>query len=190
MSSAGQGKPRQLRLFFALWPHEMHRAALARAAAAAVAQVAGQPVPPGNLHVTLAFLGEVPGRSFGGLAAIGGQGSWPAVRLDFGRIEYWAKPKVLVAMPDAVPSAGQAIVDRLWQGLEPLGFARDPRPWQPHLTLARRVSRPPPDNLEMAPVLPGSGTPAWRLALVDSLASPDGPRYKPLADWPLGAALP
>ena len=186
MSGAGQGVPRQLRLFFALWPGESHRAALARAAVAAVAQVAGRPVPPGNLHVTLAFLGEVPGRSFGGLAAIGAQGSWPAVRLDFGRIEYWAKPKALVAMPEAVPAAGQAIVDRLWQGLGPLGFTREPRPWQPHLTLVRRVSRPPPENLEMAPVLPVSGAPAWRLALVDSLAGPDGPRYKPLADWPLG----
>ena len=185
MSGAGQGVPRQLRLFFALWPGESHRAALARAAVAAVAQVAGQPVPPGNLHVTLAFLGSVPAQRFAQVAAIGGQAQWQAVRLDFGRVEYWAKPKVLVAMPDAVPSAGQAIVDRLWQGLEPLGFAREPRPWRPHLTLVRRVSRPPPDNLAMPLVLPDAGASAWRLALVDSLAGPDGPRYKPLADWAL-----
>jgi 2'-5' RNA ligase len=175
-----------LRLFFALWPGDAHRAALAQAAAAAVAQVAGRPVPPGNLHVTLAFIGAVPGRTFARLVAVGGSGPWPAVRMDFSRIEYWAKPKVLVAMPDAVPAAAQAIVERLWQGLEPLGFSREPRPWRPHLTLVRRVSRPPPENLPIAPVPAGSGAPAWRLALVDSLGSPDGPRYKPLADWPLG----
>lgn len=186
MSGAGQGAPRKLRLFFALWPSAAHRAALAQAAAAAVAQVAGQPVPPGNLHVTLAFLGAVPGRTFARLVAIGGKAPWPAVRLDFGRIEYWAKPKVLVALADAVPATGVAIVDRLWESVTPLGFAREPKPWRPHLTLMRRVSRPPPETLGMVPVLPNPGVPPWRLALVDSLAGPDGPRYKPLADWPLG----
>ena len=186
MSDAGQGEPRQLRLFFALWPGDAHRAALARASAAAVAQVAGRPVPPGNLQVTLAFLGSVPARRFAQVVEIGGQVRCPVVQLDFGRIEFWAKPKVLVAVAEAVPAAGQVIVDRLWHGLEPLGFAREPRPWRPHLTLMRQVSRPPPDNLGMAPVPPEPDVPAWRLALVDSLASPDGPRYKPLADWPLG----
>lgn len=185
MSAAGQGGPRALRLFFALWPGESHRAALARAAAAAIAQVAGRPVPPGNLHVTLAFLGRVAGRDFARLVALGGQESWPNVGLDFGPVEYWAKPKVVVAMPDTVPAAGQAIVDRLWQGLTPLGFVREPRPWRPHLTLVRRVTRPPPENLKLVSIPDDPREPAWRLALVDSIAGPEGPRYKPLADWPL-----
>jgi 2'-5' RNA ligase len=185
VSGAGQGEPRQLRLFFALWPGEAHRAALARASAAAVAQVMGRPVTPGHLHVTLAFLGSVPAPRFAPVVAIGGQVRWPIVQLDFGRIEFWARPKVLVAIAEPVPAAGQAIVDRLWQDLEPLGFAREPRPWRPHLTLVRRVSRPPPENLEMEPAVPDPGAPAWRLALVDSRAGPDGPHYEPLADWPL-----
>ncbi len=186
MNAARQGAPRKLRLFFALWPGERHRAALAEAAAGAVAQVAGQPVPPGNLHVTLAFLGAVPGRTFASLVEVGGRCPWPVVSLSFTRIEYWAKPKVLVAMPDGVPAAGQAIADRLWQGLEPLGFRREFRPWRPHLTLVRQVRRPPPENLALAPLSAATGEAAWRLALVESLVYPDGPRYKPLADWPLG----
>ena len=77
------------------------------------------------------------------------------------------------------------IVDRLWRSLEPLGFMRESRPWLPHLTLARRVRRPPPENLALAPVESTGDAPPWRLALVESTAHPGGARYKPLADWPL-----
>jgi 2'-5' RNA ligase len=186
--TAGNGG-RALRLFFALWPGERQRARLAAAAEAAVAQVAGTPVPPGNLHVTLAFLGRTPGSTLVSLMQLGGQGPWPAVDLDFERVEYWAKPKVLVAMPRTAPVAGQAIVDRLWAGLEPLGFVRELRPWRPHLTLARRIRRPPPENLAFeVPAAKGDES-AWRLALVESSAHPDGTRYRPLADWGLSRGL-
>jgi 2'-5' RNA ligase len=174
------------RLFFALWPGGSLRSALAAAAAPVVEQVAGEAVAPGNLHVTLAFIGPVPGAALVPLFEVGGQGPWPAVELAFERLEFWAKPKVLVAMPESVPAAGRAIVNRLWTGLERLGYPREARPWRPHLTLARRVRRPPPDNLVLAPVVPAGDEPPWRLALVDSSAHPDGRRYKPIADWPIG----
>jgi len=177
---------RTLRLFFALWPGESMRTVLAAAAAPAVAQMSGEPVPPGNLHVTLAFLGSVPGTALVPLFEVGGQGPWPAVEIGFERLEFWAKPKVLVAMPESIPASGLAIVERLWTGLERLGYAREARPWRPHLTLARRVRRPPPDNLVLAPIAQAGDEPPWRLALVDSTAHPDGRRYKPVADWPVG----
>ena len=103
-------RPRTLRLFFALWPGDRHRAALAAAAAPGLAQVAGQPVPPGNLHVTLAFLGSVPGSALARVIEVGGQGPWPTVELAFERLEFWAKPKVLVAM--AEPRSGGRPGDR------------------------------------------------------------------------------
>lgn len=184
--TTGPGRRAQaLRLFFALWPDERLRADLAAAAAPALVQVAGVPVPPGNFHVTLAFLGRTPASMLVSLMQLGGQGPWPSVSLEFGRIEYWAKPKVLVAMPRTTLEAGQAIVERLWSGLEPLGFVREARPWRPHLTLARRIRRPPPENLEFSAFEAPGDEPAWRLALVESSAHPDGPRYRPLADWGL-----
>ena len=185
MTAAGAQGPRKLRLFFALWPSGRHRAALAEAAAAAVARANGQPVPPGNLHVTLAFLGMVPGVLLAQVIEAGGQAPSPSVSLHFRRIEYWGRPKVLVALPDAVPAAGAMVVDHLWRALGPLGFKREHRPWQPHLTIARRVPQPPPGDFVLPPV-PDDGTePAWRLALVESSSHPDGVRYKPIADWPL-----
>ena len=185
MTTGSGRRARALRLFFALWPDDRLRTRLAAAAAPALAQVAGIPVPPGNLHVTLAFLGRTPASMLVSLMELGGQGPWPSVALEFERIEYWAKPKVLVTMPRATPEAGQVIVERLWTGLEPLGFAREDRPWRPHLTLARRIRRPPPENLAFAAVEMHADEPAWRLALVESSAHPDGVRYRPLADWGL-----
>jgi len=173
-----------MRLFFALWPSDACRAALAAAAAPAVLAIDGMPVPPGNFHVTLAFIGAVPGRTFADCVQAGGQAPKPAVELTFDAVEYWARPKVAVAMPVAVPDAGRAIEAGLWSALEPFGFERDVRPWRPHLTLVRKVRRPPPDNLRMAPIDPPAA-PAWRLALVESIARPEGVRYKPLAEWPL-----
>jgi RNA 2',3'-cyclic 3'-phosphodiesterase len=187
VNEPGARDPHTLRLFFALWPSAAERQSLAASTAEAVSRVEGLPVPGTNLHVTLAFLGAVPGRGFGDLAVIGGQGDYPAVALRFDRLEYWAKPKVLVAMPVEIPATGREIVDRLWERLAALGFERESRPWRPHLTLARKVRRPPPENLQIVPRSGASDDPApWELALVESTTHPEGARYKPLAEWPLG----
>jgi len=183
----GEPGPHPLRLFFALWPGPAHRQALAAATARAVSRVDGQVVPPGNFHITLAFLGAVPGRTFVHLVEIGGQGGYRSFELDFDRLEYWPKPRVYVAMPARVPPEGTALVEQLWQRIEPLGFARETRPWRPHLTLARKLRRPPPEGLLPEPgPRPSDGDPArWGLALVESVTHPDGARYRPLAEWPL-----
>jgi RNA 2',3'-cyclic 3'-phosphodiesterase len=177
---------RKLRLFFALWPGDEQRAALAEAASGVVAGIPGRPVPPANFHVTLVFLGAVPAPTFAQLVEVGGRGHWPAVALGFVSIEYWAKPRIVVAMPEAVPDSGLEIVDRLWRAVAQLGFEREVRPWRPHLTLLRQVRRPPPENLAIAPVPSDGREAAWRLALVESSSHPDGVRYRPLADWRLG----
>lgn len=184
MSDPGDRGPRKLRLFFALWPSEGLRERLVASARAAVIGVEGQTVLRGNLHVTLAFLGMVLGTRLAELIKIGGQGPWPAVALRFERAEFWTKPKVVVAMPEAVPENGRRIVEKLWDRLEPLGFARETRPWQPHLTLMRRIRRPPAHEIGFSPPVTAGGR-DWLLALVESVAHPEGPRYKPLADWPL-----
>jgi 2'-5' RNA ligase len=185
VSEAGVRRTPELRLFFALWPSDARRTALAVAAAPAILQVDGHPVAPANLHVTLAFLGMTPGRTLARLIEAGGQVPRLAIELEFERLEFWAKPKVLVAMPSAVPEAVRELVDGLWTSVASLGFERELRPWHPHLTLVRRVRRPPPENLPLAPVENAGEASPWRLALVESSSHPDGVRYKPLADWPL-----
>jgi 2'-5' RNA ligase len=181
-------EPHPLRLFFALWPSTAKRQVLAAATAAAVSRIGGTPVPASNLHVTLAFLGTVPGRTFEHLIEIGGQGGYAAPQLEFDRLEYWPKPRVLVAMPSVTPPAGIQIVDRLWRRIVPLGFQRDARPWRAHLTLARKVRRPGPGALDVPFDPPDSSKDLepWGLALVESVTHPQGVCYRTLAEWPLG----
>lgn len=184
MNEARQPRRDGHRLFFALWPDRELRRVLVEATESVVAQVPGTPVPAGNLHVTLAFLGTVPATGIVDLLTVGGRNFWPRIELDFERVEYWPKPKILVAMPAAVPPSGLAVVDRLWNSLEPLGFTREARPWWPHLTLVRHVTRPPPRGTELRLSAPPSRDPgSWKLALVESLTLPEGPRYTPLAEW-------
>jgi 2'-5' RNA ligase len=186
VNASGQPSQTGHRLFFALWPDRVLRQVLVEATDSVIAQVPGTRVPAGNLHVTLAFLGTVAAGAIVDLLAVGGRNLWPRIELDFERVEYWPKPKILVAMPAAVPPAGLAVVDRLWNALEPLGFTREARPWWPHLTLVRHVTRPPPRGVELRLSAATSRDPgSWKLALVESATLPEGPRYTPLADWPL-----
>ena len=179
---------RRLRLFFALWPSDDQRRALAELTAPSIAPIEGKAVQASGFHVTLAFLGNVPGPVFAELVAFGGSARQPAVELGFNRLAYWSKPRVVVALPARLPQAGQQIVDWLWTGVIPLGFKREARPWQPHLTLVRHVRRPPSPSFgpELAAKPAAAAAAGWGLALVESSTHPEGARYRPLAEWPLG----
>ncbi len=182
------GAIRRLRLFFALWPSEAQRRAFVDLTAAAIGPIEGKAVQASSFHVTLAFLGNVPGPGFPELVVLGGSARQPAVELGFNRLAYWAKPRVVVALPARLPLAGQQIVDWLWTELIPLGFKREARPWQPHLTLVRHVRQPPPPSYgpELAAKAATAAASGWGLALVESSTHPEGARYRPLAEWPLG----
>lgn len=185
MTAGGPERGAYHRLFYALWPDTALRQAIAAATADTVRQAGGRPVPASHFHLTLAFLGMVPGRRFVDLIAAGGKVRGDPVEILFDRIEYWPRPKVLVMLATTIPPAGQALVDALWERLEPLGFERESRPWQPHLTLARRFRRPPP-TIESTNLRPGT---FQSLALVESESAPRGVRYRAIAEWPLGRGL-
>src|SRR5581483_1928235 len=91
------------RIFFALWPDERVRAALAHATHKAVRSCGGRPVPVHNLHATLLFLGSVPesripdvvavaanARSaMDDAVAVGGWTQGASLDFTFDRIEFW-----------------------------------------------------------------------------------------------------
>ncbi len=180
MTAAAPGPVR--RLFLASWPDAATRDATHHATRKAVRLSGGRPVATANLHLTLAFLGGVGADRHEAVCAVAGGLAAPGFEVVFDRVEFWPRPRVMVAVASDPPAAAAALAAGLWAGLAPLGFEPDLRPYRPHLTLARKVSRPQA-GLIMKPV-------AWtvaELALVESVTDPAGPRYTVLERWPLAA---
>lgn len=170
--------PKRRRLFFAFWPDEQLRTTVA-AARNRLFPLSGRPVPVDGLHVTAAFLGPVSETRLGALLALGAVIT--PLTIEFDRLEHWSKARVLVAATTHLPTDVRDVVDRLWQQLDRLGFAREARPFRPHVTLARDV-RTVRAGLPWRPLR----WPSDRLVLVESVTTPDGVVYRPLTAADVG----
>jgi 2'-5' RNA ligase len=170
------------RLFFAFWPTAAERAEMAEAARACLAASGGRVVTESDLHVTLVFLGSVPGRRVDEVVAIA-QGvaasglAPPPLKFSFERLEYWKKPQVLCAVPVGLAGAHAAVAlaAALKTDLVTAGFAPDLKPFQAHVTLARKVAKVP-SPAALSPV-------RWSFedyALVGSRTESRGSRYEAL----------
>jgi len=168
------------RLFFAFWPEPGVRAELEHACRKAIRVCGGRPVAPADWHVTVAFLGSVPESRLAGIRSVAVGLPGRPLELVFDGIEFWPKPQVLVAGSARQPGAAAALAHRLWARLTPLGLVADRRPLRPHVTLARKV-RKPPEGLSMRAV----HWPVHDIALVQSVTDPAGARYEVLERWPL-----
>jgi|PlaIllAssembly_1097288.scaffolds.fasta_scaffold534501_2 RNA 2',3'-cyclic 3'-phosphodiesterase len=166
------------RLFFALWPDEAARGALAAMSKDLARRCAGRPVPGANLHLTLAFLGEVDANAIPALRHAAQPGATAAFELALDQLGAFARAGVAWAgcrQPQPELLALQAgIVQRLREA----GFAPDERAFAAHLTLARRIREPlAPEPMEAV---------RWRVdsfALVESVRGEGA--YRTLAEWPL-----
>lgn len=176
-------RERTRRLFFALWPDEVMRESMVHATRKAARASGGRPVTEANLHVTLAFLGSVAERRLAQLneiARASAESSAGPLALDFDHLEYWRAAQLICALPTAVPAPLAALVGALQGSLAASGFAHDPKPFRPHVTMVRRVSRPGPID-KMHPV-------SWcfaELTLIESRTLTAGAQYSALESFPL-----
>jgi 2'-5' RNA ligase len=153
---------------------------------------------PGNIHLTLKFLGEIGergvervGRALEGAAAshapftarVGGFGVFPPK----------GPPRVLWA---GMTEGGEALVSlqaSVERALAALGFPREGRPFRPHLTLGRvRSPRNAAALAEAAAALGGGVLGTVTVAHIDLMRSqlhPKGSIYTVLRSIPLGAAI-
>ncbi len=118
-------------------------------------------VPPAKVHLTLRFLGEIPGNSAaseapGSLPAMlsescAGTGaiSFPVERL--GAFPRPGSPSVIWAGPRACPTPLAVLVGRLSSALDGADHPPEARPFRPHLTLARRSRRARPSRGDRPP---------------------------------------
>jgi 2'-5' RNA ligase len=165
-------KTESLRLFYALWPDDATRAALA----GLQTRVKGRRTRYDNLHITLAFLGEQPVTLLPDLKQILTELPEPDIALVLDQFGHFKRPRIAWAGMSAVPEALNALHHDLMEALERhhIVVARHTS-FRPHVTLARDA--PPPDDFPFDAI-------HWRarqIALVQSKTGRDGVDYRVLA---------
>jgi 2'-5' RNA ligase len=168
------------RLFFALWPDAALREALIPRIRALQPAGVGRPQRPDQWHVTLEFLGSVPAVRLEAARDAAASVEAEPFEIAFDAVEYWRRPQVLCLAARDLPAALEGMVRDLRAGLAVHGFEPERRPFRPHLTLARKVSRP----VEL-PAFEPLHWPAAEFALVESVTDRSGSYYAPLDAWPL-----
>ncbi len=134
-------KPATARVFFALWPSPPLASALADVALAAAKRYGGRTSRPDTIHLTLAFLGEVPEAALPTLCALAAELKAPPFELVIDRLGFWPHNHLLWAGCSTTPAPLQDMVLTLQKSLIAAGFTPDrvDRPFTPHLTLLRKV---------------------------------------------------
>jgi 2'-5' RNA ligase len=132
-----------VRLFFALLPDSETQLRITAAALELRLDPASRLVRPESLHMTLAFVGEVPALQVAAWRQIGAAQRISAFTLLFDLYEYWPKGKVVVAAARQSPAS----LDLLWRqihgALAKHNLAPAHERLRPHVTLARKVSQAP-----------------------------------------------
>jgi len=168
-----------VRLFFALWPPAKAAHALAQWTHEVAHGTGGTPTPSGNIHLTLAFLGEAdPGKAFNAAQRV--PGARHALPID--HAHYWKHNKIVWVGPQAMPAPLAALVNQLHGSLREHGFVLEDRPFAAHITVLRKAK--PPQSL---PALPRVEWPVNEMLLVRSRTSPKGSTYEPVERFPLHA---
>lgn len=152
-------------------------------------------VPPENLHVTLAFLGEVDEQRIGrigeALLRVGREHAPLTLKLGgFGAFPDLRRPRVFWVGAEGGPAL-QAVQRGVEEALLPLGFPRDGRAFHPHVTVGRARKHAGPGDFGGLAALSETVTYERRVGiyavdLMRSQGGPDGVRYHVLAECPLG----
>lgn len=165
------------RLFFALWPDDVTRKQCVDLIRALTCSN-GKPVPSGNLHVTLAFLGNVDAETESSMTEAAATIELSKMSITFDRIEFWRKPGILCLSSRNPDPAVTALAMNLNTRAVQCGIPVDERPFAPHVTLLRKAKRPVP--LEFEPLI----WTADSFCLVESCGLPEGVEYRVIKRWP------
>ncbi len=168
------------RIFIGLWPDATVSEALAHQLNRMGLDAIGRPVPQGNLHVTLRFLGDCTIRQIDELqrelAGVRGQ----AFALELDRLGWWRRSGILWAGCGRTPAELVKLEAEIGKACDRSGFTAEDRPFAPHVTVARKVLNRP-NRLSIEPI-------AWSVVgfrLLSSVLDRQGSRYRTLVEYPL-----
>lgn len=136
------------RLFFAIELPDTPRQDVVRWRAEHFSQDAGRPVAAANLHLTLAFLGEVSAEKQRALETLAGRIRQPDFRLQLDDAGQWLRSRVVWLGCRQPPRGLLQLADMLRAQAARSGCWQNPTPFHPHITLLRDASHavtiPPP----------------------------------------------
>ncbi len=175
-------RPEILRVFFALWPDVSAREGIAVLAHDVVSQAGGRAPRPENIHLTVAFVGNVEPDRLAELEHIGASAARSAApfTLTLDRLGAFHHAGITWLGTDTLPTELEDLVFALRNGLAAAAFPVERRIYRAHVTLARRCGTVA--TMKIAPI-------KWRVervALNASELSAAGSIYRKLAAWPLG----
>ncbi|UCV24850.1 RNA 2',3'-cyclic phosphodiesterase [Ferribacterium limneticum] len=187
-----QAKPATARVFFALWPAPEVAERLGDIAHDSAQSFGGRATRRETIHLTLAFLGNVPEARLPDLsiaaASVGGEPF--AINVD--QLGFWSHNHLLWAGCRLPSPALDALSSQLRKALARAGFrvGGEGRDFVPHITLVRRVPEATAPS-ERRP-LPSIESFPWRnerFVLVRSTLSALGSSYQIIDEFPLTAGF-
>jgi 2'-5' RNA ligase len=169
-----------LRVFYAIVPPPALAQTLARLAQDVGQRVRGRIVHAENIHLTLAFVGEWPLSGMPALKAAGDALRGEPFRLTLDTLGTFRRAGIAWLGSSHPPPQLVALAASLGTALAANGVTYDARVFRPHVTLARRLRAPGPDDT-VEPL-------SWQVdafSLMESRSGGQGVRYEALATWPL-----
>ncbi|MEG3110102.1 RNA 2',3'-cyclic phosphodiesterase [Pantoea sp. T14] len=171
------------RLFFAISLPDDLQQQLVRWRAENFAEEAGRPVAAANMHITLAFLGEVSSETSQRLQTLASRIVQPGFDVDLDDAGHWPRPGVVWLGCQRPPRGLLQLASLLRAQAARHGCVQSPQPFHPHVTLLRHAYQPV--------ALPPRGF-HWRFrvahfSLYASEFAKGRTRYRALASWPLQA---
>jgi 2'-5' RNA ligase len=177
----GATPPRETaRVFYALVPDPPLQLQLAAIGHAVATRAGGRAVPAANVHLTLAFVGDVATVRLDALRAIVPTLPRQAFALDLNLVGVFRRARVGWLAPEIAPDALATLRTTLAAALTGAAFPLELRPFHPHVTLARRCVRAIP-TAACAP----TAWPVARVSLMETLRDERGLRYGEIAGMDL-----
>lgn len=175
----------QRRLFFALsLPPELQKQVIQWRADTFPADT-GRPIAAANLHLTLAFLGEVSAQKEAALRSVAGRIDAQGFTVQIDDAGHWPGAGVVWLGTRRAPRALLQLADVLRSHAARNGCYQNTLPFHPHISLFRAATRP----VAIPPATPDWALQAKEFGLYQSIYERGRTRYSLLQSWPLPALL-
>ena len=170
-----------------MWPDDEVRSTLGALARECVAQTGGRAPDAANLHLTLAFIGDVTASRIDTLRDIGRivAAAVPPFVLALDRVGAFHKQEIAWVGSSRSNRVIEALARELFTRLTMAGFELERRPFHPHVTLARRARTQILDSSRGGALTAPFTWNVSRLTLAASTHAQGAVRYVAVDSWPL-----